>query len=75
MKSAVVLVMSFWCAAAGAAAQTNPAMIDWQAVGSFSIARTETTVGQFRRFADATGTRTLAERAGGGEVFESGWVR
>ena len=50
-------------------------MIDWQAVGSFSIARTETTVGQFRRFADATGTRTLAERAGGGEVYESGWVR
>jgi formylglycine-generating enzyme len=56
-------------------AQNNPAAIDWQPVGNFHIARTETTVGQFRRFADATGTTTQAERAGGGEVYEAGWVR
>lgn len=49
--------------------------IDWQTVGAFAIARTETTVGQFRRFVQATGTVTAAERAGGGEVYEAGWTR
>jgi formylglycine-generating enzyme required for sulfatase activity len=58
-----------------APAQPNPAGIDWQRVGDFSIARTEATVGQFRRFVDATGTVTRAERNGGGEVFEAGWTR
>ena len=64
--------------AASAAAQGAPAGIDWQPIGSparFSIARTETTIGQFRRFAEATQTRTRAEREGGGEVYESGWTR
>lgn len=32
-------------------------------------------MGQFRRFVEATQTRTQAEKAGGGEVYESGWVR
>ncbi len=58
---------------AGGAAPT--AGIDWQPVGDFAIARTETTVGQFRRFADATGLVTQAEQRGGGEVYEAGWVR
>jgi formylglycine-generating enzyme len=58
-----------------AAQDGNPAGIHWVDIGRFSIARTETTVGQFRRFAQATGTTTRAERAGGGEVFEAGWVR
>lgn len=40
----------------------------------FQIARTETTVAQFRRFVQATGTLTVAERAGGGQVYEAGWV-
>jgi len=62
-------------AAAGGAAPANPAGIDWQPVGAFAIARTETTVGQFRRFAAATGTVTQAERSGGGEVYEAGWVK
>jgi formylglycine-generating enzyme len=57
----------------------NPAQIDWQAIGqgtgSFQIARTETTVGQFKRFVAATQTVTLAERRGGGEVFEAGWTQ
>lgn len=56
-------------------AQPNPAGIDWQDIGGFSIARTETTIGQFRRFVDATRTVTRAERNGGGEVYESGWTR
>lgn len=60
-----------------AAAQpgANPAGIDWQLIDGFSIARTETTVGQFRRFAEATQFVSRAERNGGGEVYESGWVR
>ncbi len=56
-------------------AQPNPAGIDWVKIGAFAIARTETTIGQFRRFAEATGAVTRAERAGGGEVYESGWTR
>jgi formylglycine-generating enzyme required for sulfatase activity len=60
---------------AAAQAQTPLASIDWQRVGDFSIARTETTIGQFKRFVQATGTVTQAERNGGGEVYESGWVR
>ena len=44
-----------------------------QAVGDFEIDRTETTIGEFRRFVDATGTVTAAERAGGGSTYENGW--
>jgi len=56
------------------AAHASPA-VDWVRVGGFSIARTETTVGQFRAHAKATGVVTKAERAGGGEVYEAGWTR
>jgi formylglycine-generating enzyme required for sulfatase activity len=58
----------------------NPAAIDWVPIAAsanvpgFDIARTETTVGQFRRFVQATGTVTRAERAGGGQVYEAGWA-
>lgn len=52
----------------------NPAGLDWQTVGDFQIARTETTIGQFRRFVQATSLRTQAERAGGGQVYEAGWT-
>lgn len=64
------------CAAVAAAdlSPANPAGIDWQRVADFDIARTETTVAQFRRHAQATGVRTLAERNGGGQVFEAGWT-
>jgi formylglycine-generating enzyme len=75
MFKLAVALLAMCCATAGARADANPAMLDWQPVGSFSMARTETTVGQFRRFVDATRTLTSAERAGGGEVYESGWVR
>lgn len=53
----------------------NPAGIDWQQLPGFAIARTETTVAQFRRFAQARNLVTRAERAGGGEVYEAGWTR
>lgn len=49
--------------------------IDWQPLGALAVARTETTVGHFRRFVQATSTVTQAERRGGGEVYEAGWVR
>jgi formylglycine-generating enzyme required for sulfatase activity len=61
--------------ASAAAAPADPSQIDWQSVGRFSIARTETTVAQFARFVEATRTVTQAERQGGGLVYESGWVR
>ncbi len=44
-----------------------------QPVGRFAIDRTEVTIGQFRRYVDATGTVTAAERAGGGSTYEGGW--
>lgn len=56
-------------------ARADAARIDWQLVGNFSIARTETTVAQFRRYVEAAGITTRAEREGGGQVFESGWVK
>lgn len=44
-----------------------------QPVAGFEIDRTEVTIGAFRRFVNATGTVTAAERAGGGRTFEAGW--
>jgi formylglycine-generating enzyme required for sulfatase activity len=54
----------------GAASAQDDGM---QPVGRFAIDRTEVTIGQFRRFVDATGTVTAAERAGGGSTYEAGW--
>ncbi|MEN9420457.1 MAG: hypothetical protein RI988_4078 [Pseudomonadota bacterium] len=62
-------------AASGLAGTAQAADIDWVELPGFAIARTEITVGQFRRFVRATGTVTQAERAGGGQVYEAGWVR
>ena len=52
-----------------------PAPSTMQRVGAFEIDRTEVTVGEFRRFAQATGFVSQAERAGGGQTFEGGWVQ
>jgi formylglycine-generating enzyme required for sulfatase activity len=46
---------------------------DMQRITGFEIDRTEVTVGAFRRFVDATGLVTVAEREGG-LVYEAGWV-
>ncbi len=46
-----------------------------QPISAFSIDRTEVLVGEFRKFVDATGTVTAAERSGGGSTFEAGWER
>jgi sulfatase modifying factor 1 len=48
---------------------------EMQPIGRFAIDRTEVSVGAFRRFVAATGMVTMAERQGGGSVFEAGWVR
>jgi formylglycine-generating enzyme required for sulfatase activity len=61
-------------------AQPNPAGIDWQQVthpttGTFKMARTETTVAQFRQFASTKNFQTTAEKSGGGLIYESGWQR
>jgi formylglycine-generating enzyme len=72
MKTVLSLLIS---AVLGISARgAEPFTIDWQAVGPLRIARTETTVEQFARFAVATGVVTQAERAGGGQVYEAGWV-
>lgn len=77
-RAAAAVVSLFFAAwAPGASAQStsgNPAGIDWVPVGTFEIARTETTVAQFRRHAQATGLSTRAERQGGGQVYEAGWT-
>jgi formylglycine-generating enzyme required for sulfatase activity len=57
-----VLIFTF---PAAASAQT-----DMQAVGRFSIDRTEVSIGQFRKFVEATKTVTAAERAGGGSTHQ-----
>lgn len=62
-------------AAAGPLALAAAPGVDWVPVGPIAVARTETTVGQFRRYVDATGVVTLAERGGGGGVYEAGWTR
>ncbi len=75
--SALMLASAFaWPLAAPPAwaNAANPAEIDWQRVGGFEIARTETTIGQFRRYAQAQRVQTWAERNGGGQVYETGWV-
>lgn len=71
----LLLAAALMALQAAAAAQPDAARIDWQLLGGFAIARTETTVGQFRRFAEASGMLTRAEREGGGEVYEAGWVK
>ena len=45
------------------------------AAGAFLIDRHEVTVGQFRAFVTATGTRTKAETEGGGFQYLGGWQR
>ncbi len=74
----LAIALGLALASAGAvpqAGRADPAGIDWVVLERFEIARTETTVGQFRRFAQATGTVTAAERAGGGSVYEAGWTK
>lgn len=67
-RSALALLLAVGATGVAAAA-------DMQPVGGFAIDRTEVTVGAFAQFVAATGTVTRAEREGGGETYEAGWVR
>ena len=79
-RIAIAAGCTAWMVSAHSTAAANPAAIDWMPIAAsagipgFDIARTETTVAQFRRFVQATGTVTRAERAGGGQVYEAGWA-
>jgi len=70
-----ILVRALLLACATIAAPSAHAEGDMQPIGRFAIDRTEVSVAAFRRFAAATGMVTMAERQGGGSVFEAGWVR
>lgn len=72
LSAALTLVISITATAAQAVGERSGEM---QRVGDFEIDRTEVTIGQFRRFTQATGLITQAERAGGGATFEGGWVQ
>lgn len=71
MKSVLSLLSLFTVNTALAAGSA----IEWQRVGAIEVARTETTVAQFAGFAEAMRFVSRAERQGGGQVYESGWVR
>jgi formylglycine-generating enzyme len=46
-----------------------------QAISNFEIDRTEVSIGEFRRFIEVTRLTTQAEKTGGGQTYEGGWVR
>ena len=73
-RGIVKLSIALVCATlAGSLTATAEEPGDMQNLGSFSIDRTEVTIGQFSHFASATGTITKAERSGGGLVYAAGW--
>lgn len=69
------LLLALACLATGPLAAQSAAPEDMQRIGRFEIDRTEVTIGAFRRYAQATGFVSQAERAGGGSTFEGGWVQ
>jgi formylglycine-generating enzyme len=71
--TSVVMLLGVALIKAWAAAPAAPP--EMQTVGNFAIDVTEVTIAQFGAFAKATGYITLAEKAGGGSVYESGWER
>lgn len=75
MRGRLLAVAALAWAVSAYASPGSVAGIDWVKLPGFEIARTETTIGQFRSFVAATGLVTLAEREGGGSVYEAGWTR
>ncbi len=71
----VLLLLPTLALAQAPGAAPGPTAAAMQAISGFAIDRTEVTIGQFRRFAEATGTLTRAEREGGGQVYEAGWTQ
>ncbi len=58
-----------------AASPAQGALEPQQAVGSLLFDLHEVSVGTVRRFAQATGFVSRAEREGGGYIYESGWTK
>ena len=48
---------------------------EMQKFADFQMDRTEVTIGDFRKFAEATNFRTQAEIEGGGFEYGAGWER
>jgi formylglycine-generating enzyme len=48
---------------------------DMQPIRGFAIDKTEVSIEQFARFAQATAFVSSAEKAGGGSTYEGGWVQ
>ena len=59
--------------AALASAEARPE--DMQPIRGFQMDRTEVSIEQFARYAQATASLTVAEKAGGGSTYEGGWVQ
>jgi len=53
----------------------QPVATDRQRVGAILIDRTEVSIAQFRRYAEAQRIVTAAEREGGGYEYAAGWTR
>ena len=60
---------------AGSAWSQSATPTDRVRLNNFAIDRTEVTIAQFARFAQATSTVTRAETEGGGFEFDGGWQR
>ena len=69
LKPKPFLLIGLLCCAPLASARSA----DMQTLDGVAIDRTEVSVGQFRRFVDATGFVTKAEKAAGGLVYDAGW--
>ena len=62
------------CLALQAQAQVGERVV-LDGLGGLAIDRAEVTIGQFERYARATGMRTRAEQEGGGFEYVAGWQR
>ena len=79
MKTLGVLrgAMAMLCAVAVQAQMGEPGgeRVALPVLGGLQIDRTEVTIGQFARYAQATGLRSRAEQEGGGFEYVGGWQR
>ena len=70
--SNIVLMISLLLALASTVSGQGKEM---QKFNDFQIDRTEVTIGDFRKFVDATKFRSRAEVEGGGFEYGAGWER
>ena len=75
MKSGAVTVLAGTLLVYGVAWAQIGERVILDDLGGLQIDRTEVTIGQFARHAQATGVRTRAELEGGGFEYVGGWQR